>query len=589
MGYSGREILNCDKKMITIPKILEERLEQIILVMMLETLHFATWYDFGSYLSQSLLLVHFGMFLIWQPVQKGDRQISWIGSLLFIVFTLALVYWINWLSITIWLVLLIGFVGGRVTIRRFERNVYMLVMAYLMFELLISNIPQMFDLKLNRTIFNIFQIGLPFLPLVLLLTSGKLIKKTNESVDILLATTISFLAIILALGSLVLMYHDGTDYIAALIVSLIAVGLVLISISWLLSPHSGFSGLAQLWTRSLLNIGTPFEQWLANLSEQRQTQQSAQAFLATAMGELVSLPWIAGARWTEGTTNEVYGEITRHEIHLTISDHPITLFTHVPPAGVMSLHCSLLVQLIDTFYTAKKQEQELAQKAHLHAIYETGARVTHDIKNLLQSLQTMTTLIETNSKETREKSLMLLKKQLPHISQRLQLALQKLQAPEKETSSHILAADWWEELSTRLEESNIRFNDYIKHDLLIPEELFNSVVENLIENAIHKRQVDPDIIITVTLKTDIKTIVLNVTDTGHAIDGGIAKLIFKEHVPSDSGHGIGLYQASRQAESLNYSLQLIENHDGNVSFELTTHKSERERRRQAKLKGVSLP
>ena len=564
------------KKMITIPKILEERLEQIILVMMLETLHFATWYDFGSYLSQSLLLVHFGMFLIWQPVQKGDRQISWIGSLLFIVFTLALVYWINWLSITIWLVLLIGFVGGRVTIRRFERNVYMLVMAYLMFELLISNIPQMFGLQLNRTIFNIFQIGLPLLPLVLLLTSGRLIKKTNESVDILLATTISFLAIILALGSLVLMYHDGTDYIAALIVSLIAVGLVLISISWLLSPHSGFSGLAQLWTRSLLNIGTPFEQWLANLSEQRQTQQSAQAFLATAMGELVSLPWIAGARWTEGTTNEVYGEITRHEIHLTISDHPITLFTHVPPAGVMSLHCSLLVQLIDTFYTAKKQEQELAQKAHLHAIYETGARVTHDIKNLLQSLQTMTTLLETNSKETREKSLMLLKKQLPHISQRLQLALQKLQAPEKETSSHILAADWWEELSTRLEESNIRFSDDIKHDSLIPEELFNSVVENLIENAIHKRQIDPDIIITVTLKTDTETIVLNVTDTGHAIDGGIAKLIFKEHVPSDSGHGIGLYQASRQAESLNYSLQLIENRDGNVSFELSTHKSERE-------------
>lgn len=562
--------------MITIPKILEERLEQIILVMMLETLHFATWYDFGSYLSQSLLLVHFGMFLIWQPVQKGDRQISWIGSLLFIVFTLALVYWINWLSITIWLVLLIGFVGGRVTIRRFERNVYMLVMAYLMFELLISNIPQMFDLKLNRTIFNIFQIGLPFLPLVLLVASRTPVKRTNESVDILLATTISFLAIILALGSLVLMYHDGTDYIAALIVSLIAVGLVLISISWLLSPHSGFSGLAQLWTRSLLNIGTPFEQWLANLSEQRQTQQSAQAFLATAMGELVSLPWIAGARWTEGTTNEVYGEITRHEIHLTISDHPITLFTHVPPAGVMSLHCSLLVQLIDTFYTAKKQEQELAQKAHLHAIYETGARVTHDIKNLLQSLQTMTTLLETNSKETREKSLMLLKKQLPHISQRLQLALQKLQAPEKETSSQLLAADWWEELSTRLEESNIRFNDDIKHNSLIPEELFSSVVENLIENAIHKRQVDADIVITVTLKTDTKAIVLNVTDTGHMINEDIAKLIFKEHVPSDSGHGIGLYQAGKQAESLNYTLQLVENRDGNVSFALSTHNSERE-------------
>ena len=557
------------KKMITIPKILDERLEQIVLVIMLETLHFATWYDFGSYLSQSLLLVHFGMFLIWQPVQKGDRQISWIGSLLFIVFTLALVYWINWLSITIWLVLLIGFVGGRVTIRRFERNVYMLVMAYLMFELLISNIPQMFALHLNKTIFNTFQMGLPLLPLVLLLTSGRLIKKTSESVDILLATTISFLAIILALGSLVLMYHHGTDYIVALIESLIAVGLVLIAISWLLSPHSGFSGLAQLWTRSLLNIGTPFEQWLTNLSDQMQAQQSAQSFLGTAMGELVSLPWIAGAKWSEGTTSEIYGEVTRHEIHLTISDHPVTLYTHVPPAGVMSLHCSLLVQLIETFYTAKKQEQELAQKAHLHAIYETGARVTHDIKSLLQSLQTMTTLLETDSEETREKSLMLLKKQLPHISQRLQLALQKLQAPEKEISSQISASVWWQALSTRLEESNIRFSDNIKHDSLIPEELFNSVVENLIENAIHKRQVDANIVITVTLKTETETIVLNVTDTGHIINEDIAKLIFKEHVPSDSGHGIGLYQASRQAESLNYALRLKENCDGNVSFELS--------------------
>ena len=556
--------------MITIPKILAERLEQIVLVLMLETLHFATWYELGNYLSQSFLLIHFGMFLIWQPVLKGDKQITWANSLLFIVFTLSLIYWINWLSITIWLVLLIGFIGGRVTTRRYERNIYMLVMAYLIFELLISFIPQMFDLKLNKTIFNIFQIGLPILPLVLLVTSRTLIKRTNESVDILLATTISFLAIILALGSLVLMYHDDTDYIVALIESLIAVGIVLIAISWMLSPHSGFSGLAQLWTRSLLNIGTPFEQWLANLSEQRQSHPSAQSFIDTAMGELVSLPWIAGARWSEGTTHEIYGEITRHEIHLSIDDRPITLFTHVPPAGVMSLHCNLLVQLIDTFYTAKKQEQELAQKAHLHAIYETGARVTHDIKNLLQSLQTMTTLLETTSDETREKSLMLLKKQLPHISQRLQLALQKLQAPEKETSSHILTTTWWEELLTRLEESNIRFSDDIKHDTLIPEDLFNSVVENLIENAIHKRQVDPDIIITVTLKIDTKAIVLNVTDTGHAVDEDIAKLIFKEHVPSDNGHGIGLYQAGRQAESLHYSLQLVENRDGNVSFELST-------------------
>jgi len=552
-----------------LPKIIKTRQEELILLLMLETFHFATWYEIGNYLSQSLLLIHFGMFLIWQPLLKEDHQITWGKSLLFISFTLIFVYWVNWILITLWLVLLVGFAGGRVTTRRRERNVYMFVMTILIFELLISVIPQMFDLMLNKSVYKVFQIGLPVIPLILLITTNTLSKKSNESVDILLATVISFMAVILALGSLVLMYHNDTDYIISLIETLIAVGILLISISWLLSPHSGFSGLSQLWTTSLLNIGTPFEQWLAKLSEQRQLQQSPADFLDTAMRELVSLPWIAGATWTGGSTHGIYGELTRHEIHLNISDQPITLFTHVATAGAMSLHCNLLVQLIDTFYTAKKQERELAQQTHLHAIYETGARVTHDIKNLLQSLRTMTTLLETTSDETREKSLLLLQKQLPNITQRLQLALNKLQAPEKESTNNILATTWWKELSTHRDDSQIKFQSIINRDIQIPEELFNSVIENLLENAIQKKQVDPDIVITVNLIIESNLIVLTVTDTGHAVVENIAKSILKEHIVSDSGHGIGLYQAARQAESLGYTLQLIENREGNVCFRLS--------------------
>jgi len=557
-----------------LPKIVKARQEELVLLTMLETFHFAIWYEIGNYVSLSLLLIHFGMFLIWQPILKENQDITWVKSLLFIAFTLILVYWVNWFLITLWLVLLIGFVGGRVTTRRHERNVYMFVMAFLIFELIISVIPQMFGLSLNKTILNVYLIGMPFIPLILLMTPNTFSKKSDGTVDILLATTISFMAVILSLGSLVLMYHNNTDYIISLIQSLLAIGILLISISWLLSPRSGFSGLSQLWTSSLLNIGTPFEQWLAKLSRQRQAQQSPADFLDTAMRELVSLPWIAGATWTGGSTHGIYGELTRHEIHLSISEQPITLFTHVAPAGVMSLHCNLLVQLIETFYTAKKQEQELAQQAHLHAIYETGARVTHDIKNLLQSLQTMTTLLDTTSDETKEKSIALLKKQLPHISQRLQLALNKLQAPEQKSTNNILATTWWNEISTRREDSQINFQSVIDKDTLIPEELFNSVIENLLENAIQKRQVDPEIVISVTLKIESSSIILAVTDTGHAVNEKITKSILKEHVASDNGHGIGLYQAAKQAESLNYSLQLMENRDGNVSFELSTHNLE---------------
>jgi signal transduction histidine kinase len=555
--------------MIMVPNIVKARQEELILLMMLETFHFATWYGIGSYLYQSLLLIHFGMFLLWQPLLKENQKITWGKGLLFVTFILAFVYWANWISITLWLVLLIGFIGGRVTTRRYERNVYMLVMVFLIFELLISIVPQMFGLSLNINVLNVFLIGLPLLPLLLVITSNTFSKRAGETVDILLATSISFMVIILALGSLVLMYHNNSDYIISLIQTLIIVGILLISISWLLSTHSGFSGLSQLWAKSLLNIGTPFEQWLAKLSIQKQLQQSPADFLDTAMRELVSLPWIAGATWSGGSTHGIYGEITRYEVHLAISVEPITLFTHVQPAGVMSLHCKLLVQLIETFYIAKKQEQELEQQAHLRAIYETGARMTHDIKNLLQSLQTMTALLETDSDETREKSLTLLKKQLPNISQRLQLALDKLQAPEEESAKNIQAMTWWNGLSARREGSQIKFLVNIDKDTLIPEGLFDSVLENLLENAIHKRQVDSDITIIVSLNIEPTSIALTVTDTGHAVARGIRKLILKEHVASDNGHGIGLYQAARQAESLGYTLRLIDNRDGNVCFQLS--------------------
>ena len=61
------------------------------------------------------------------------------------------------------------------------------------------------------------------------------------------------------------------------------------------------------------------------------------------------------------------------------------------------MHCKLLIQLISNLYIGKIKEKELTQQIHLQAIYETGARVTHDIKNLLQSLQAITSIINYDS------------------------------------------------------------------------------------------------------------------------------------------------------------------------------------------------
>lgn len=49
-------------------------------------------------------------------------------------------------------------------------------------------------------------------------------------------------------------------------------------------------------------------------------------------------------------------------------------------------HFNLVVQIIGEFYDAKISARQLSQMAYLKAIHETGARITHDVKNLLQSL-----------------------------------------------------------------------------------------------------------------------------------------------------------------------------------------------------------
>ncbi|MEJ2760844.1 MAG: hypothetical protein P8126_04730, partial [Gammaproteobacteria bacterium] len=56
-------------------RALRQRQELILLVLMLESIHFALWINFGSPQSRSLMIIHFGLFLIWQPVWRGDKKL----------------------------------------------------------------------------------------------------------------------------------------------------------------------------------------------------------------------------------------------------------------------------------------------------------------------------------------------------------------------------------------------------------------------------------------------------------------------------------------------------------------------------------
>lgn len=82
--------------MSQIVTLIRQRQEHLITALMLLLLHLSIWSEFGSPLSRSLMLAHLGLFLLWQPLWRGDQQLKWQDTVVFIVLTLAFLMWIDW-------------------------------------------------------------------------------------------------------------------------------------------------------------------------------------------------------------------------------------------------------------------------------------------------------------------------------------------------------------------------------------------------------------------------------------------------------------------------------------------------------------
>src|SRR5690606_6005858 len=93
--------------------------------------------------------------------------------------------------------------------------------------------------------------------------------------------------------------------------------------------------------------------------------------------------------------------------------------------------------------------------------------------------------------------------------------------------------EWWGELHSHYKDYNIEFGAEIDSNPAIPFDLFHSVAENLLENAINKRKDQPDIRITAKIYVKNNTICMKVTDTGKAIDERTATILFRESIKSD--------------------------------------------------------
>ena len=103
----------------------------------------------------------------------------------------------------------------------------------------------------------------------------------------------------------------------------------------------------------------------------------------------------------------------------------------------------------------------------------------------------------------------------------------------------------------------------------IPADCFDSVIENLLDNARNKAKTSDPIQIKGGLYEKDGDVVLSVVDNGKAMAPALAARLFTQPVSSDNGLGIGLFQSAQQAAVNGYRLILSENEDGAVRFTLT--------------------
>lgn len=309
---------------------------------------------------------------------------------------------------------------------------------------------------------------------------------------------------------------------------------------------------------------------IANQLLRQPGQKNEGTFLAHSIAVIGNIDFVRGGAWqAEGASGE-FGQLDGHRVRVATDTIQLDLYADRLPAVEECGHIEIVLRLIEELYRSQRRERELRHQSHLETIYETGARITHDAKNLLQSLQTLNTAVLASKPDEAQQVQQLLQKQLPQLTQRLRATLDKLQAPQDVSTTFQVARIWWEKLKARYRQEEVTFTDNVHFDQLIPRDLFDRVAENLLENARRKRQSERDLRITASLLVSDREIELTVTDTGSPVPARITRGLFQHPVDSSAGYGIALYQAAMQAARQKFQLLLRENSQGKVSFVLRT-------------------
>jgi len=562
----------------------------LALLLLIEAIPPARW------LTGALFFGHLFAVLQWQPVVGLRRPLSWRDSLLlFCVLVLASALVDPWIKL-IWIALLSGLISGLASAfaPRPDRLFYLAALGNLIIMLFTLVVPELLApearanaLGAGARIWIEVLLGLNLLVMTVLAWRAGTSAGAPDgpppgtrAYDLVYAAWVVVLLLLVIFFGLALLTLSQRSYLASMGTTLMVVAALLLAFNWAWarfggSGQEGGGTLSILVSRYLLSFGLPYESWLDRLAQLSRDEADPAKFFGEAMHALGRLAIVAGARWNGPGFAGEFGEVGgRHMVVIDTATQAagaarieVAIYTRELLSPAFVWHFKLLIQIAAEFYGAKAREARLRSQQYLRAVHETGARLTHDVKNLLQSLNG----ILGAAAEVRDDAQVrqLVQRQLPVITQRLAQTLDKLQQPSTDSQRLLRLTAWWNVLRRLYENEPVIFTEaVIETDLPIAQNLFDSVADNFLQNALQKRASGPAIEIRVDLVCRSGRIEFSVTDGGAPMDAEAASRLFDWPLPSHHGLGIGLYQAARQAEALGYRLRLAENREGCVRFAL---------------------
>ncbi len=548
-----------------------------ILLALLVLLYLLLLQPLQSGMAHAFFIGHLGLFILWQPLVEGHQRLSSLALTALTLGALLATFALNGWLLMLWIMMLAGIVGGKVLLSAAPRMrlFHLLALGFLVASLLLLATPLALPTaSLPAILVSTARVGMPLLLLIMMfLPQSEPVDQATELVDFINSVFVFLLLAVLVLGSLALMLLTKIDYANALLQSLVVLGGVLLLLGWSWSPHAGFSGWGNIFSRYILSAALPAERWLHSLAELALEELEPEAFVAKACEAMrKELLWVNGISWVTIDKAGAYGNLIGTSTEFKHQEIGLTIFTRYPLPPSLIWHFNLLAQLLGEFHADKKRAKRLKELSYMQAVHETGARLTHDIKNILQTLQLLCHAAEEPGADDSTAYRALLRRQLPIISMRLATSLDKLRVRRDGADDVLVRSnEWWQESARRYEQSSwidFRFVPGTSAAML-PATLFSSVLDNLLSNAATKRQREPGLEVSVILNaTSTDGCNLTVSDDGSAVDPAIAGRLLQGPVRSEDGLGIGLYQAARQAQLLSYRLSLEERQQGKVCFRL---------------------